>query len=366
MEFNDEGIIFKFLPEHLEAAKNFLSEYDLVNQDFITKGPIYKLKPENQRTCRFCGNSYPLVQFKQKAHTFPEFFGNKFSLSDYECDTCNKLFGEYEKQLFNFLGPFITLNGTKGKKKVPNSPSYDGKILAKKIKFFDAKKSIEIGSTENKSEKISFNKETNEYSIEFKLQPYIPIDVYKAFLKIGIGLFTDLEMKYFGLGLKVLKDKAFASSLKGEIFSIYIYSVSIPYEYTGVMLFKRKSKNLQAPPFLMLMLYRQFMFQMFIPFQNGYLNTLSGNIVTIPILPPILTKFKSQEFKFDFEIERLDSSQKKYKTHIVKFKPDNPSVKRVALDLNTLKKEDKEFSPDNIVKFVIIEDPDFNIKFPAD
>jgi len=41
------------------------------------------LKLKNERTCRFCGKTYPEVTFSKKAHLIPESIGNKFHLSDF-------------------------------------------------------------------------------------------------------------------------------------------------------------------------------------------------------------------------------------------------------------------------------------------
>lgn len=120
MKIDNQMITFKFLPEDREYANAFFSKYYFHSIDFVTIEPTKILKPKNVRICRFCNKKSPDVFFENEAHLFPEFLGNKFSVSDFECDVCNKKFGKLEKQLSNFIGPFITLNGTRGKKKIPN------------------------------------------------------------------------------------------------------------------------------------------------------------------------------------------------------------------------------------------------------
>ena len=240
MNIDSTHITLTFLPEHTQFAEDFFKVYDLISHDFALKSEIRELKAPTNRTCRFCNLSYPKVTFNKKAHTIPEFLGNTGSLSDFECDTCNKHFGKLENQLSNFIGPAITLNRTKGKKKIPNSPSYDKKVIAKKINFLNAKTAIEFGSTENSPEKITFDEKNNQYNVEFVTQPFIPYDVYKALLKLALGLLPETDLKEYELAFQLLQDTKNRRFVKSEALSMQIHNLSTPFTYTGIFLFKKR------------------------------------------------------------------------------------------------------------------------------
>jgi len=362
VKIDDTHITLTFLPEHLQFAKDFFRVYDVLNQDFALKSEIGKLKDPINRTCRFCKLSYPKVTFNKKAHTIPEFLGNTGSLSDFECDTCNKHFGKLENQLSNFIGAAITLNRTKGKKKIPNSPSYDKKIIAKKTSFLNAKTAIEFGSTENSPEKITFDEKTNQYNVEFVTQPFIPYDVYKALLKLGLGLLPESELKEYELAFELLQDIKNRRFVKGEVLSVQIHNLSAPFTYTGIFLFKKRDVSTDEPPLSLVLFYGQFMFQIFIPFSRNYMKFINTKKISCPLLPPILTAKDVSKFHFTFEIEKLDSLEPRTRTQYIRIIPSDKDVKRVALDPITKKEiKDHVFNPHTIVKFMIIDDENFSV-----
>lgn len=65
------------------------------------------------------------------AHIISELLGNHHLVSNFECDVCNSIFGNYESDLANFLGITRTIQSVKGKKnKIPKFPSYDNQLKA--------------------------------------------------------------------------------------------------------------------------------------------------------------------------------------------------------------------------------------------
>ena len=86
----------------IQEAARFLEIYELDNAFIPTKSKYINLKPKRERTCRFCGLSFPETTFKKEAHLIPEMLGNKTLLSDFECDKCNHYFGvTFENHLAN-------------------------------------------------------------------------------------------------------------------------------------------------------------------------------------------------------------------------------------------------------------------------
>ena len=362
MLIDNSHITLFFLPEHNQYAEDFFKIYDLITFDFATISEKEGLIEPNKRICRFCKLSYPKVTFNKKAHTIPEFLGNTFSVSDFECDTCNKHFGKLENQLSNFIGPAITLNRTRGKKKIPNSPSYDKKVIAKRTDFFGAKVAIEFGSTENSPEKITYDETTNQYNVEFETQPFIPYDVYKSLLKLGLGLLPEKELKEYEMAFQLLQDVKNKRFVKNDILSVYIHNLSTAFTYTGIFLFKKRDPATDEPPLSLILFYGQIMYQIYIPFSYEYLKRTNGKTITCPMLPPILTDKNPNTFRFILEVEKLDSIQSRTRQQHIRLIPNDKDVKRVALDPIT-RKETKNyvFNPNSIVKFMIIDDKDFTI-----
>lgn len=366
MQIDDTHITLLFPPDLIEEAGRFFSVYDLINADFASEKSCTKLKEADKRVCRFCNKSMPNVTFKNEAHTIPEFLGNKGSISDFECDTCNKHFGKLENQLSNFLGPMVTLSRTRGKKKIPTSPSYDKKIVAKKSSFFNAKDAIEFGSTENSPEKITYDEKTNQYSIEFTTQPYVPYDVYKSFLKMALGLLPESDIHEFKYGFQLLQDIRNKKFIKHESMSVSISYISGPYNYTGILLFKRKDPASLAPPFSMILIYGQTMYQIYVPFSLRYLRMINGKQITFPLLPPIIPNTETaSDFAFVHDFENLGSIESKTRNISVKIKPNNRDVKMVALDPETLQQVEHVFDPHKTVKFLLL-DSDFRIPLSND
>jgi len=366
MIINKTHILMSFLPEHKEDAEKFFEVYDIAGFDFAKEDTTTELKvPNKNKVCRFCNLSSPKVKFDNDAHTIPEFLGNRGSISDFECDTCNKHFGRIENQLSNFIGAAPTLNRTRGKKKIPTSPSYDKKIIAKKINFYNANTAIEVGSTENSSDNISYDEERNRYTIEFITQPYIPYDVYKAFLKMAIGLLPESELKDYKFALELLQDFRNRKFVQNEILSVFTHHLSTPYTYTGIFLFKKRNSSSPAPPLSFVLFYGHVMFQIYIPFSLKYMKKLLVGPIMFPLLPPIQPTKDLKDFQYSQELEKLDSVFATTRKQHISFVPDNRDKKLVSMDPITKEMKDHVLDPHNIVKFIIIDDPDFRIPFSS-
>lgn len=145
------------------------------NYNFFPKVEI----GERDSLCRFCKLNN--VKFnKKKAHSFPEFLGNKSIFTANECDECNAKFSKIEKNLSDFIPPtFITrLKGKKGYR-----PNY----LKGSSKIYGDDQFITL-IQENSSEQSSLN---------FSSQAFDMVKVYKAILKSLISILPDEKLKEF-------------------------------------------------------------------------------------------------------------------------------------------------------------------------
>ena len=363
MTEENTALPFFFLDEDLNNAKDFFKTYELINCDFAKIEDDSFLKDPIDRICRYCGLSYPTVTFDKLAHTIPEFFGNHCSVSDFECDSCNKKFGDLENQLSNYIRPIVTINRVKGKKKIPTSPSSDNKTIAKKIDFFDAKDAVEYGSTRSSTENITYNEETGAHIVKHTTEPYIPYDVYKAFLKMAMGLLPHEEIKDYAPAFEILKDTRNRNFINQDIFNAYVHYVSVPYNLVGIYLFKAIDKQSEVPPLSFVFCFRQVMFQIFIPFSSDFLNKLNGrNTILLQIMPPMLPEEKANGFSYKFAVEIFNSIEKTTKDHYITIMPKDRNAKRVVINRDTNEiVEGYVFNPNNSVSFIITDD-DFSIK----
>lgn len=105
----------------IKSIKFYQKYYSrITHYSLDTQEKVY-LGDKNNRVCRFCGRSETNgANFKQTAHALPESIGNKTLISYYECDECNKEFGnKIENEYANYMNINHTVSGIRGKKKIP-------------------------------------------------------------------------------------------------------------------------------------------------------------------------------------------------------------------------------------------------------
>lgn len=358
MIIDSEKIEFYFPKGSNEKVAAFFNVYDLVNFDFASLSESVGLRDEKDRVCRYCSKKYPEVTFKKKAHTIPEFLGNKGSLSDFECDSCNKRFGEYEKQLSNYIGVAITLNRTKGKRSIPTAISHDNEIIAKKIEFFDVKDAVELSNIKD-GNNIKYNPDRRAFEIDFKQQPYVPIFVFKALLKMAYGLLPEEDLKEFDLAVNILNESRSPIKITGNAFGVVKHILSHRMPYTGIFLFKNREPNSFCPPYTFVLFYGQIILQIFISFSKSYIERVVGKVVQAPILIPFIPDKSISKFHYYREDEILDSLESKSSFQKLIIEAD-VDVNMEAMDIITRKLVDAKFDPNNAKKIIFVDD-DFKI-----
>ncbi|KAA5542843.1 HNH endonuclease [Adhaeribacter rhizoryzae] len=318
---------------------------------------IKNLKPKEERRCRFCGLDYSQTTFDNKPHIISELLGNKYLISDFECDKCNTFFGaNYENDLANFLGMSRTFSGVKNKKdKIPifNSPGYN--LSARRTEFHGIKEGLIISLS--KSAKGIFNIDSKEGRTEIKYpkQPYIPLKVYKALLKIALSILPEKYVLEYQYTFEYLKR---SDNKYSEVAKIIHYE--LPYNHIVhnpvSFLFKKLKPESRIINHVFALYFQNHVFQFPIPFSKVDIdnNLYNGEPYSVPLCPPLLLSKPEFGAKYFRAIKDLSSNEKVREEEKITFSFD-PNIMNdlKAYDSKTGEVTDKAFDPDEITEIYI-------------
>jgi len=252
--------------ESLDSLRVIHNLYD--NQCFIwLNDNRRKLKPKNERTCRFCGKSYPEVKFSKKAHLFPESVGNKVHLSDFECDNCNYKFSLYENDFVNFLGPYRTISEIPKKGGFPKYKSRNKEMTIEQA----YKNAIDLNITKpDIKNNLSYDAKRNMLRIQTEGDPYKPINVFKCLLKTAISMADQDDLEDLSETIKFLMDDNYISNPSFD-FILSIQQFFVPGNFNAPPFLIRYKKGIDfagfpAPSQIYIFYIRNLIIQIFIPF----------------------------------------------------------------------------------------------------
>ena len=213
--------------------------------------------PTNQPyVCRFCGKTKPETTFKKKAHAIPESLGNKFLKSKNECDICNTKFGqEFEDHLAKFLLPYRALTGIKGKK---------GPVTYKDLKtrFENLENIVKIQSD---IEAFRIDEQNHKAYLDVNQQPYVPINVYKAFLKIALSVMPEEWLPDYKDLILFLQNGVFPFSKKFIRIGITEIAGNRPFVMPGAFFAKKKTPDKLVPSLYFVFIFGNYIFQLLLP-----------------------------------------------------------------------------------------------------
>lgn len=181
-------------PAEYNALLFYEKHYDILGQWFMSPDSEKEYLGEpGTWVCRFCKKSKPEVTFRKVAHVVPQLLGNKTLMSLYECDDCNKAFGEgIENDLGNWTKPIRTLTRIRGQSGVPvlkreGSGAWRIEYKNNSLNIF-AKDANPPFSVDEANSRVIF---------KLPRDPYTPIAVLKAFLRIALTLIPNDEIHVF-------------------------------------------------------------------------------------------------------------------------------------------------------------------------
>ncbi|WP_439890042.1 HNH endonuclease [Ralstonia sp. 25C] len=217
------------------------------------------------RKCRFCGKEPPEVSFKLEAHAIPESLGNKKIFSLYECDTCNKFFGNgIENDFGNWSKPARSLGRRRGKNGIPTLKGSGDSSW--RMEWSNNQFSVTAGNDENDMP-FKASDDMRTLTFELKRDPHTPIAVLKAFVKMALTIIPDEELPNFREALAWIKNPLHREEipLLAPVLTTFTPGPQ-PIDTITVGVICRKAESVQAIPYAFLILvYGNDMFQVALP-----------------------------------------------------------------------------------------------------
>ncbi len=255
--------------------------YAMAEPLFLRPGTKIMLGDRQNRLCRFCGLGKPDVTFKLEAHAIPEALGNKSILTAYECDGCNQFFGRgIENDLGSWSKPSRTLARIRGKKGVPTLKK--GSSGGWRIEYEPTGFVIQQYEDEPI---VVVDEEKKQMRLELKRDPYTPVAVLKAFVKIGLTLQPPEEMPNFAEALAWIREPDHAKGLVNEFPILRTFQRGpMPNDLIVAMLLRRRAGVGDVPYAFLILAYGNEVFQVPLPSprQDAAINGRKIELVAFP------------------------------------------------------------------------------------
>lgn len=246
------------------------------------------LKPKQQRVCRFCGKKYGEVFFKKDAHVLSKLLGNKFLLSDFECDECNSIFSKYETNLSNFIGPIRAFQKLYGCEVDYKFKSPDKKKLAENFSKYGLKNSFSIEREDVESQTFEFDRKKGQTIINLIKHSYLPLSVYKSILKMALCCLSDSDIQSYYLAFAYLHSNELDDQVKG-VANILIYSTppGTGYKSPIATLYRKKENNKDISTHVFMLYFMNQVYQVIIPLNENDLKFYNNQASDILYCPPL-------------------------------------------------------------------------------
>lgn len=235
------------------------NEFEHFNRNYFLERTLfgnsdYPLVDVGKQTCRFCQKQE--VTFNKDAHVIPALMSTAKVLSNFECDGCNEMFGNYERDFGEYFSMARTIEGLPNRKgKIPIHRLNSGFTIQDQTdpNIFNE---IDV-SSKNKRILIFKDKPMTKTPLDinqiWKLnnvrKPYKPINVFRVFLKIGFSLIEKEELDKFEEQRKFLENESFnipkEEEYKDETISINVRKSDILCKTPVVYLFTKKENGME-------------------------------------------------------------------------------------------------------------------------
>lgn len=359
MDFNDKQFLnmeqyeltFFTFSEQLNNLDTFLSNYNL---DIVATCPEYRLNnliKVKDRICRFCGKKSPETKFKSIAHIIPKMLGNVHYISDFECDNCNQKFSVYETDLSKFLGLQRTVMPV-NKSKIPEIRSNKESVIAKQSDLFESE-GIEISRKDVFDKSFSLDKETGTFQVVYDKQPYKPINVYKALLKIALSIIDKDDIALYSRTIKFVCGEYDDKEINFAKVLLYQVPIELSYSKPVCFLFKKVASDKLLPTHIFKFYFQNNVFEFPVPFNEN--DKMLGQ-VDITMCPPLFFSEPMLSYNtVQAHLLNLSSKELVYQKGILSFQMNPEAIKNAeAFDMNLKTTTKAELKGDRILKIILV------------
>jgi hypothetical protein len=244
-------------------ADFYSSGYDfVVNRVVAARGPKVVLG-DRPAVCRFCARTVPEVTFRREAHAIPELVGNRTLVSLYECDDCNSRFSGFEDDFGKLTLAERVAGQVLGKAGVPSAKAGRGRS---RIDMGVSGFRIEEQQGDPIAE-VDFKAKT--LTITIAPQPYRPLGVFKALMKMALSLMDENDLQEVPEVLRWLlaPDLITYRVGDGSLYSCFrtFTPGPAPFAATRAVLLRRRGPEVQGPAFIFVLAFGNSSFQVVVP-----------------------------------------------------------------------------------------------------
>jgi hypothetical protein len=281
------------------------ANYDLVFHGQLKPGKKEFLGSKSPRICRFCGRRAPEVGFKKDAHAVSRLTGNKVLFTYEECSLCNEIFSKVEDDLGKFTLPARTFGQVSGYKNIPSL-----KIPVGRMDMSPGNLRVEIDPAAI-DQTILDDPENHKLTVSIPMQPYRPLGVYKAFVKMAMTVMPSGELDHFQEALRWLasdrvEENAVSDGLGYLCVQTFCQKV---YSFPIVKLLRRKPTS-SAPYATFILSFGSFTFQIFLAGDDRDPQEQGGSVAVQAFPPPQLILGTAPEDWADVDVISLSSPEK--------------------------------------------------------
>jgi HNH endonuclease len=353
--------------EFIERGKLFIEHYDLETEIVCPDKKMILSIPKQERVCRFCNKKYPEVTFRDDAHVIPESIGNRYLISDFECDSCNKQLGKYDDQFSHFLGVSRTLNKTNGKEGIPTYKSPDKNIRAGESDFYGVSGTIVISRQNLLDKSFTFDAATGIGTLTCKKPSYKPLLVYKSILKMALTCLNAEHLQHYKLAIKYLTTTKLDNDVKG---ACMVCSYNLPFgmgwEVPFAAIYKKRNRQSPIPSHIFMLHFQNAIHQIFIPLHAEDLKIINTKTIPIYWCPPFFATPKdaleTPICPKDYDLSSTELVKGEEDTITFKLHPDTLK-ELVSANLETGKIVNASEWPTTISKIILVK-PGTTINFP--
>ena len=261
----------EFTPDSMQRRAFYEQNYHVLTHIELLSGERKHIGSRHNRICRYCGGTPPLAKFRNVAHAFPQFIGNKSLISYDECDACNDKFSSsIDVHLARYLGIETTIAKIPGKRGVPK---YKVPGKAPRLEY-SAKENMLHATAHVDDGFFEIDENRKEVKINSIRQPYQKRSAFKCLTKMALAIMPAAELIHFRHTLDWINSEDDRLITKG----LYCFRSRSVHSLQAIdaVLLKRQETSSSIPYVTFFIAFYNFTLQIFLPLcaQDADLNKI--------------------------------------------------------------------------------------------